>query len=44
MWFIVSFSAGDVVNVVYTAGIDDTPVSSNSMPHNTFTGFRIAPE
>ena len=40
----VIFSVGDVVNVVYLSGTDDTPVNSDGRPYNTFTGFRIAPE
>ena len=36
--------SGDVVHVFYTGGTDDTPVPSNGVTYNTFTGFRIAPE
>ena len=36
--------AGDVVYVGYDRGTDDTPVSNESGTHNTFNGFRIAPE
>ena len=38
------FYLGDLVDVFYNAGTDDTPLVSNSVPYNTFTGFRIAPE
>ena len=41
---ICSFSIeGDVVNVVSNLQDDDMPVSTNSVPRNTFSGFRVAP-
>ena len=37
-------ASGDIVDVFYTGGTDDTPVLNNGVAYNTFTGFRIAPE
>ena len=42
--FPVCPSSGDVLNVVYLGEIDDFPVNSDTLPYNTFTGFRIAPQ
>ena len=40
----ISFNSGDFVQVRYDGGTDDTPVISNGLNYNIFTGFRIAPE
>ena len=34
---------GDVVDVFYSGGTDETPLWSGVEPLSTFTGFRIAP-
>ena len=36
--------SGDMVNVFYDSGTDDTPLTSSSSVRNFFTGFRISPE
>ena len=38
------FDSGDIIQVWYDAGTDDTPVLSNNLNYNMFLGFRIAPE
>ena len=35
---------GDVFQVWYRDGTDDTPVYSNVVNYNLFSGFRVAPE
>ena len=35
---------GDVIQVQYDSGTDDTPVNSNGYNYNLFSGFRVAPE
>ena len=38
------FHLGDIVDVYYVHGSDDTPIIVISNRLQTFTGFRIAPE
>ena len=41
---ILKLFSGDVVDVYYHNGSDETPVNITDRPFTTFTGFRIAPE
>ena len=41
---LTSFLEGDVVDVYLAEIYDNTSLYMSSLPYNTFTGFRIAPE
>ena len=39
-----NYHSGDIVEVWYDDGTDDTPVGNDNLNYNMFMGFRIAPE